>query len=219
MPYRVANQRQHADAEGQIGLRGLEQTGAANFGNAVRAMGEPDGVDHDQRDDLLKRDRHHRKVMPAEPKRRHAEQRAGQQRDHASAGKAQPVTEMVVRRAKPDGVGAQTEKCRLREIDLPAKAEHDRKPEHRDRKGGRLHQDVVNIAVELHRGGERHDDGRAREIRQVTQQHRFCARRRHSHRHVFARGAHAFSATRSPKMPWGRNTRNATSTRKAKPSL
>ena len=36
---------------------------------------------------------------------------------------------------------------------------------------------------------------------------------------VVAGGAHAFSATRSPKIPCGRNIRNATSTRKAKPSL
>ncbi len=174
MPDEIADQRQHGDAERQIGLRGLEQIGPADPRNAVRAVGEPDGVDHDQRDDLLKRDRHHRQIMAAEPQRRHAEQRAGQQRDHASAGEAQPVAEMIVRGAEADGIGAETEERRLRQIDLAAQAEHDRETEHRDRKGRRLHQDVVDVAVEPHRGGERHQDGGADEIRQMTQQQRLC---------------------------------------------
>ena len=51
-------------------------------------------VDHDQRDDLLERDRHHGEIVPAEPQRRHAEQCAGQQRDDAAAAEAEPVTQM-----------------------------------------------------------------------------------------------------------------------------
>ena len=182
-------------------------------------MGQPDRVDHDQRHDLLERDRHHRQIMAAEPQRRHAQQRAGQQRDDASAGKAEPVAQVIVGGADADRIGAETEKRRLRQIDLAAQAEHDRKPEHRDRERRRLHQDVVDIAVELHRRGERHQIGGADEIRQMPQQQRPCARRGGRDRHVFAGRAHAFSATRSPKMPCGRNTRKATSTRKAKPSL
>ena len=164
-------------------------------------MGEPDRVDHHKRDDLLKRNRHHRKIVAAEPQRRHAQQRAGQERDDASGRKAQPIADMVVRCSNTDGIGAQTKKCRLRQIDLPAQAQHDRETEHRDGECHGLHQDVVDIAVELHRGGERHQDRGDDEIRQVTQQQRLCTWRGHGDRHVLAGGAHAFSATRSPKMP------------------
>ena len=49
--------------------------------------------------------------------------------------------------------------------------------------------------------GKRDDDGGADEIRHVTSQQRLRARRGHGDRHILAGGAHAFSATRSPKMP------------------
>jgi hypothetical protein len=77
---------------------------------------------------------------------------------------------MIVRGSEANGVSAQAEERRLRQIDLAAQAKHHRETEHRDRKGGRLHQDVVDIAVEPHRGGQRHQDGGADEIRQMTQQ-------------------------------------------------
>src|ERR1700722_5248728 len=108
---------------------------------------------------------------------------------------------MIVRRAEADSIGTEAEKRRLRQIDLPTQAEHDREAEHRDRKRGRLHQDVVDVAVELHGGDEGNEDRGANEIWQVTQQQRFCARGGYSYRHVVAADAHAFSATRSPKMP------------------
>ena len=135
------------------------------------------------------------------------------------ADETEPVADVVVGGSDADGIGAEAEERRLRQIDLAAQAEHDRETEHRDREGRRLHQDVVDVAVELHRGGERHQDRSADEIRQMAQQQRLRARHRRSDRHVLAGRAHAFSATRSPKMPCGRNIRNSTSTRKAKPSL
>jgi hypothetical protein len=164
-------------------------------------MGEPDRIDHDERDDLLERDRHHGEVVAAKTKRRHAEHGAGRQRHQASGDQAKPIADLVVGSSDSDRIGAEPEKCRLRQIDLAAEAKHDRQAEHRDRKGRGLHQDVVDIAVELERGGERHHDRGADEIRQVTQQQRFCARHRGDGRHILAGGAHAFSATRSPKMP------------------
>ncbi|WP_218673606.1 hypothetical protein, partial [Burkholderia cenocepacia] len=94
--------------------------------------------------------------------------------------------------------------CGLRPIDFSAQAEHDRQSEHRDREGRGLEQDVQHVAVELHAGGERHQRRGAQEIRQVPNDQRFRAHGRRRN-HVVA-GAHAFSATRSPKMPCGRNT-------------
>ena len=78
------------------------------------------------------------------------------------ASEAEPVADVVVRRSDADGIGAEAEERRLRQVDLAAQAEHDRQTEHRDRKGRRLHQDVVDVAVELHRGGERHQRSRRR---------------------------------------------------------
>ena len=162
MPDEIADHRQHRDAEREIGLRVLEQIGPADPRHPVRAVGEPDRVDHDQRHDLLERDRHHREIVAAEPQRRHAQHRAGHQRHQASRQEAEPIAEVIVRGADADGIGAETEERRLRQIDLAAQAEHDRETEHRDRKRRRLHQDVVDVAVELHRGGERHQRPRRR---------------------------------------------------------
>ena len=219
MPDGITDQRQHGDAEGQIRLRGLKQLRAADARHAIGAVGEPDRIDHHKRDDLLKRDRHHGEVVPAEPQRRHAEKGARQQGDDAAAGEAQPIAHMIIRRADPHRIGAEAEKRRLRQIDLATQAEHDRQAEDGDRKRRRLHQDVVDVAVELEGARKHHDNGGAHKIRQVPQPERFRTGRGGSHRQVFAGRAHAFSATRSPKMPCGRNTRKAISTRKAKPSL
>ena len=126
---------------------------------------------------------------------------------------------MQVGGTEPDRIGAEAEERGLGEIDLAAEAEHDGKPEHRDRERGRLHQDVEDIAVEPQRGRERDQHGRADEIRQVPNESRPRAQDGCRYRHVVASGRHAFSATRSPKMPCGRKIRNATSTRKAKAVL
>ena len=219
MPDDVADDGEHRDAEGEIALRARKQLGTADIGNAVGPMGEPDRIDHHQRDDLLERDRHHGEVMPAEPQRRHAEEGAGNERHEATCDQAQPVAHMQVGGADCHDIGAEAEKRGLCQIDLAAQAEHDRKPEHGDRECRRLHQDVEDVAVELHAGCERNQDGSRDEIRQVPQQHRFGTVDSGRDRHVVASRAHAFSATRSPKMPCGRKIRNATSTKKAKPSL
>ena len=219
MPDQVTDQRQHRDAEGEIALRGLEQFGTPDIGDAVRAMRQPDRVDHDQRDDLLERDRHHGEIVAAQPERRRPEERAGDQRHQAARDKAEPEADMEIGGADTDRVSAEAEECRLRQIDLAAQAEHDRESEHRDRERRRLHQDVEDVAVEPHARGERHQHRGRNEIRQVPNQKRLrmhCGRR---DRHVVAGRAHAFSATRSPKIPCGLKIKNATSTRKAKPSL
>ena len=182
-------------------------------------MRQPDRIDHHQRDDLLERDRHHRKVMTAKPQGRHAQQRACQQRDHAAADEAQPEADMQIRRADADRIGAEPEERGLRQIDLAAQAEHDREAEHRDRERGGLEQDVVNVSVEVHVGRKHDQDGRADEVRQMPDQQRLRVDGGRRNRHVVAGRAHAFSATRSPKMPCGRKIRKAISTRKAKPSL
>src|ERR1700755_2592400 len=54
---------------------------------------------------------------------------------------------------------------RLRQIDLSTQAEHAREAQPGDREHRRLHQDVEDVTVEPHGGGERHHDGRADEIR------------------------------------------------------
>jgi hypothetical protein len=169
VPDDIADQRQHADAEGEIGLRTLKQIGPADPRHAVRTVGKPDRVDHHQRDDLLERDRHHREVMPAETKRRHAQHRAGHQRHQASSQQTEPVADLVIRRSNTDSVSTETEERRLRQVDLATETEHDREAEHRDRKRGRLHQDVEDVAVEPHGRGERDERRRADEIRQMTE--------------------------------------------------
>ncbi|MGY3460301.1 hypothetical protein ACVWW5_005751 [Bradyrhizobium sp. LM3.4] len=219
MPDEIADNRQHRDAEGEIALRRLEQVGTPDVGDAVGTMRQPDRVDHDQRNDLLERDRHHGEVVPAKPQGRHAQEGAGQQRDHASADEAEPEADMQIRRPDADRIGAEPEERGLRQIDLTAQAEHDRQPEHRDRERGGLEQDVVNVSVEAHVGRERDQDRRTDEIWQVPDQQRLRVNGGRRYRHVVAGGAHAFSATRSPKMPCGRKIRKAIRTRKAKPSL
>ncbi len=106
VPDAIADQRQHRDAEREITLRALEQSGTADIGDAVRAVGQPDRVDHHQRDDLLERDRHHREVMAAEPQRRHAEEGARPQRHEAAGDQTEPVAQMQVGGADADGIGA-----------------------------------------------------------------------------------------------------------------
>ena len=101
-------------------------------------------------------------------------------------------------------IGAEREKRSLREIDLAAQSENDRQAEDRDRVSRRLHQNVGDVAVGLDRRGERHQET--------------AARRRRAKLSDRASGfmRHAFSATRSPKMPCGRTMRKRISTRKAK---
>ena len=65
-----------------------------------------------------------------------------------SAEQAEPEAQVQIGGAEPDRIGAEAEEGRLREIDLAAQAEHDGKPEHGDRIGRRLHQDVQDVAVE-----------------------------------------------------------------------
>ena len=157
--------------------------------------------------------------MPAEAQRREPEQRTGEQRHYAAGDETQPVTDLIVRRADADGVSAEAEKRRLRKIDLAAQAEHDGQPEYGDRESRRLHQDVEYVAVEAHRRSEGHDDCNTDKVWRVADQQRPRTRRRDDGRDIVRGGAHAFSATRSPKMPCGRKMRNMTSTRKAKASL
>jgi hypothetical protein len=182
-------------------------------------MGQANGIDHDERHDLLERNRHHREVMPAESQGGGAEKGARDQRQRAAADEAEPEVQMQVRGAEANGIGAEAEERCLCQVDLAAQAEHDRKPEHRDRERGRLQKDVEDITVEAHAGRQRHHDRRADEIGQMANDQRPVLDDGRRHRHVIAGCAHAFSATRSPKMPCGLKIRNATSTRKAKPSL
>src|SRR5208337_1836848 len=69
-----------------------------------------------------------------------------------------------------------------------------------------LHQDVGDIAVGLDARRERDHRCHGQGIEDLPEGEG-------------ARAAHAFSATRSPKMPCGRRARKRMSTRKAKPSL
>ena len=217
---RIADHRQHRDAEREIGLRRLEQIGPADIRDAIRAVGEPDRVDHHQRDDLLERNRHHGEVMAAEPQGRSAEQRAGQQRHHASAGKAQPVADMIIRGADADDIGAEAEERGLRQVDLAAQARarpRARTPRSRtlspasgccgcSRRIASVAASATRIAAPMKYGRWRSSIGFSRDAVTATG--------------MLSDGrAHAFSATRSPKMPCGRNIRNRISTRKAKPSL
>ena len=82
---------------------------------------------------------------------------------------------MIIRRADPHRIGAEAEKRRLRQVDLATQAEHDRQAEDGDRKRRRLHQDVVDVAVELKGAGQRDDNRAADKIRQVPQQQRLSA--------------------------------------------
>ena len=144
--------------------------------------------------------------MPAEPQRRDAEPGAGEQRERHAGGEAEPERQVVIDRAEPHRIGAEREERGLREIDLAAKPEHDREAEHRDGVGRRLHQDVGDIAVGLHARGERDRDDRGEGVGDVGESEA-------AHR------AHAFSATRSPKIPCGRMARKRISTRNANASL
>ncbi len=219
MPDQVADDRQHRDAERQIALRGLEQLGTADVGDAVGTMRDADRIDHDQGHDLLERDRHHGEVMTAEPQGRRAEKGARHQRNAAAHHKAEPVAHVEIGGAEPDGIGTKAEERRLRQVDLAAKTQHDAKPEHGDRERGRLQQDVEDVAVETHACCERDQDGSGDKIRHMADQDEPRAQDRRRCLHVVAPNAHAFSATRSPNSPCGRKIRKAISTRKAKPSL
>ena len=109
---------------------------------------------------------------------------------------------------EPDRIGAEAEEGGLRQIDLAAQAEHDGQAEHGDRKGRGLHEDVHRVVVHRQQADDGDDQRRQRNVSDRASEHR-----------AVAGHAHAFSATRSPKMPCGRKIRKATSTRKAKPSL
>ena len=122
------------------------------------------------------------------------------------AEEAEPKGQVVVDRPEGDAIGAQREERGLREIDLTAEPQHDRQAENRDRVGRGLHQNVGDIAVGLDGRGERHQRDRDERVGDVSDR-------------GAAHAGHAFSATRSPKMPCGRRARKRMSTRKAKASL
>ena len=169
-------------------------------------MGDGDRVDEDDGQDLLEGDRDHRQVMPAEPQRRNAEPCAGRGGERHAPKEAEPEGQVIIGAAEADRIGAQREECSLCEIDLAAEAEHDRQAEDRDRVCRRLHQDVGDIAVGLDARRERNHRDRRQSVEDLSDGEG-------------ARTAHAFSATRSPKMPCGRRARKQMSTRNAKASL
>ena len=169
-------------------------------------MREADRVDEDDGQYLLERDRDHREVVAAQAQRREAEPGARGESERDAPGEAKPEGQVIVGRAEADAIGAEREERGLREIDLTAEAEHDRKAEYGDRVGRSLHENVRDIAVGLDGRRERHQRDGDERVGKVSD-----------------RGAahlgQAFSATRSPKMPCGRTTRKRTSARKAKASL
>ena len=192
-------------------MRRFEHRRPLDVADAVGTMRDRDPVHHDQRHDLLEADRHHRQIVAAEPQRGHAQKRAHHQRDAGAHRERNPEIQMQVGRPESDCIRAEAEEGGLREVDLPAEAEHDRQAEDRDRKSGRLDEYVDRVVV--HRQQAR-DGDRERRKRRVSDGARDSPSIRRSNRHDYA-----FSATRSPKMPCGRKIRNATSTRNAKPSL
>ena len=66
----------------------------------------------------------------------------------ASHEEGEPEVDMQIDRAEPDRIGTEAEEGGLREIDLAAQAEHDGEPEHRDRIGRGLDEDVQDVVVE-----------------------------------------------------------------------
>jgi len=61
-PDEIADDGERCDTEGEIGLLAGEQVRARNVAHAVRAVGDGNLVDHEEGEDLLEGDRHHRSV-------------------------------------------------------------------------------------------------------------------------------------------------------------
>ena len=210
-PDQVAQQGHHRDAEAEVGVRRFEEGRSLDVADPVGSVRDGYPVDHDEGDDLLEADGHHRQVVPAQAQRRHAEEGAHHERDAAAHQQGDPEVEVQVGRAQAHRIGAEAEEGRLRQVDLPAQAQHHGQAEHGNRVAGRLHQDMHGVVGQGHPADQRHHQQRQRGEGDRADE---ATRRRRRDR-----PAHAFSATRSPKMPCGRKIRNATSTRKAKPSL
>ena len=144
--------------------------------------------------------------MTAQAQRREAEPRARRAGERHASEEAEPEGQAVIDRPEGDAIGAEREERGLREIDLTTEPQDDRQAENRDRVSRGLHQNVGDIAVGLDGRGERHQRDRDERVGDVSESGP-------------AHPGHAFSATRSPKMPCGRTTRKRMSTRKAKASL
>ncbi len=204
-PDQITGDRRDGDYEGEVRRSARKPNRAWNRTHAVGPMREASRVDEDDGEDLLERNRHHGEIVTAEPERRRAERRARDQRDHHARDQAEPERSLIVDLAEADRIGAERKERGLREIDLPAKSENDGKTEHGNAVGRRLHENVGDVAVRL-RGRRKHDDDQRDDpVSELAEQRRSRD--------------HAFSATRSPKMPCGRNTRNRISTRNANASL
>ena len=171
-------------------------------------------VDHDQGQYLLEGDRHHRQIVPAQPDRRRAQKSTEAKHHSQSQTQADPVGQAIIHSAETNRIGTKPEKGRLRQVDLSAKAQHHGQPHHSHRIGHGLHQNIGNISVKC--GGRGHIDQHRnqRDISEKSTLLPLCGSAININH-----AAHAFSATRSPKMPCGRNTRKATNTKNAKPSL
>ena len=205
-PDEIAGDRERGDREREISVARGETGWPSDRADAIRPMGDADRVDEDDGQDLLEGDRHHGQVMTAQAQGREAERGARRESERHAAEQAKPEREMVIDRPEGDAIGAQREERGLGEIDLTAQSQDDRQAEHRDRIGRRLHQNVGDVTVGLdgRRQRDQHDcDERVGDVSDRGATH----------------PGHAFSATRSPKMPCGRTMRKAMSTRKAKASL
>src|SRR5262249_54821732 len=119
--------------------------------------------------------------------------------------------------AERDAVGAKPEKGRLRQVDLAGVAKHNRQPQHGDSVGCRLHQQIERVGGER-RHQRRRDGGDRRGGIETCREPCLPGGAR---RLLCGPGgsAHASSEIGSPKMPWGRTSRNTNSTRNAKASL
>ena len=205
-PDEIARQGEAGDGEREIGLARGEAGRSPDRTDPVRPVGEADRVDEDDGQDLLERDRHHREIVAAQAQRRDAKRCARCARERHARNEAEPKRQPIVGGAEAHGIGAEREERGLREIDLAAKPEHDRQAEDGDRVGRRLHEDIGDIAVRLDEGRKRDERDGGEAVDDLSGD---------GAAHV----SHAFSATRSPKMPCGRTARKTMRTRKAKASL
>jgi hypothetical protein len=149
-PDDISDERHRQHAQAQEGVRRFEHRGTFDVAHAVGTVGDGDPIHHDERDDLLKADRYHCQIVTSEAQRRHAKERAHHQRDAYPHRECDPEIQMQIGGAEPDSVGAEAEKGRLREIDLPAEAEHNAQAEHRDGIARRLHEDVHHVVGQRH---------------------------------------------------------------------
>ena len=177
-------------------------------------MGDRYPVDHDKGQNLLETDCHHGQIMAAQTQGRGAQKGPEEQDNPDPDDNTAPERNAVIHGSQTDRISAQAKKRGLRQIDLATQPQHNRETHHRDGIGHSLHQNIGDIGIKLL--GCCHIDQQTDQD-DISDQTTLMALRMRAMNIDHA--CHAFSATRSPKIPWGLKTRNITKTKKAKPSL